>query len=98
MKTEELSGLFKKYEDDFLEFDKVKNKRSKRPDLHAFLLLENYPIRDGEDIISAAEHDEIWLGVDVEKFAEDCTEYAVLELRRCGIMYDEETESFHMFA
>lgn len=84
-------------EEDYLKFDKVKNRRSNRPDLHAFLLLDELvPCKRGCDIVSASEHDEFYLDTDVEKFCKVATEDHVRELIACGVMYTGD--SFSMFA
>jgi hypothetical protein len=79
-----LEEMFEKHEDEFLKFDRVQNKRSKRQDLHAFLLLDELVPGDN-DIVSCAEHDEIYLGVDCGELAEVITEEQVIELSRCGV-------------
>lgn len=89
---------YEKYGDEFLEFKRVKNKRSKRADLHAFLLLDELcPSIKGLDIVRGAEHDEIWLEVDPKKLAKVATEQQIIELIRCGVRYDEDTDSLAMF-
>lgn len=78
-------------------FESIESPRTKRPDLHAFLVLDE--LQPGKrDIISAAEHDEFWLDIDCEKLAEVITEDQVRDLVRCGIRYDDENESLCMFA
>ena len=89
-----MEEIFEKYHDEFLEFDRIKNKRSNRPDLHAFLLLDELFPRD-RDIVSAAEHDEIWLDVETSEI-EKLTEEQIIELIRCGVRYSED--SLAMFA
>jgi hypothetical protein len=79
---------FEAFDDDYLCFEKVENKRSKRADLHAFILLDEFfPGKD--DIICASEHDEIYLSIgneDVEKL----TDKQILELTRCGVRLDSD--------
>jgi len=84
----EVKEMFDKYDDEYIEFKRVENKRSNRPDLHAFLLLDELFPRD-RDIVCAAEHDEIYLDVETEE-VETLTEEQVLELTRCGVRYDGE--------
>jgi hypothetical protein len=82
--------------DNFLKFDRVQNKRSNRPDLHAFLLLESlFPGTD--DIVSGAEHDKIWLDVHEDQ-ASELSDDQIMELIRCGVMYDDENYCLAMFA
>lgn len=100
MTLEEMQTLFEKIEDaddwEYLEFDRVENKRSSRKDLHAFLLLNE--LCPGEtDIVSAAEHDEIGLGVDAEELAKVITENQVVELVRCGVRYSGDGDFLSMF-
>ena len=42
----------------------------------------------GTDMVTAAEHDEIYLGVDCEELAKVATEEDLLDLIRCGVRYD----------
>ena len=71
---------------EFLKFEKVANKRSQRPDLHAFLMLgELFP--GTSDLVSSASHDEIWLDVDDDQ-VETLTDEQILELSRCGVYHN----------
>ena len=83
-----IEELFEKHNNEFLEFDRVENKRSNRPDLHAFILLDQLFPGDS-NMISSAEHDEIWLDITTEDI-ENLTEDQIIELVRCGVRYDEE--------
>jgi hypothetical protein len=49
------------------------------------------------DMVAAAEHDEIWLGVDVDALAAAATPEIIRDLKRCGVRYDRETCSLSMF-
>lgn len=82
------------FSDEYLEFEKVENKRSRRPDLHAFLLLDElFP--GGNDIVCGASHDEIYLSFGCEN-SEKLTDEQIVELTRCGVRFDGDT--FQMFA
>lgn len=96
MTLEELQAAFD-LEDDFLKFEEVENPRSKRPDLHAFLLLDELVPGDS-DMVAAAEHDQIYLDADAEKLAAVVSLDQIRELRRCGVMFDSETDGLSMFA
>jgi len=93
---ENLKEAFDKFEDDYLRFDRVKNKLSLRPDIHAFLLLDKLA-PESMDMVCAAEHDEIYLEVDMETLAMVATEGQICELVRCGIRYDTNIDSLSMF-
>ncbi len=90
-----IHDLFEKHENDYLRFEKVENKKSTRPDLHAFILLNELFPRD-RDLICSAAHDEIWLDVDTGEI-ETLTENQIIELNRCGVRYDEESDSLVMY-
>lgn len=97
MTSEELHDFFESKHDEFLRFDRIQNKLSQRPDLHAFLLLDSLAPQKG-DMIIGSEHDEIYLGVDVEKLLEVVTEQQLIDLHRCGVRYHEDHSCFCMFA
>ncbi len=88
MKLIEFQELMKRHHDEFLKFDRVNPKRSNRTDLHAFLLLDQLVPNTG-DMISAAEHDEFFLEVNMKKLAEVITEDQIIELIRCGVRITE---------
>lgn len=87
---------FEAVNDDFLDFASIEVKRSQRPDLHAFLMLDELFPAPGRDIVCSAAHDEIWLNVEGEKL-NDLTDSQILELTRCGVRYDSEYDCLCMF-
>lgn len=94
-----LSEMFGKHKDDHGGFNLVENKLSNRQDLHAFLLLEKLcPFSHSKRIIGSPSDDEIYLSIDCDELEEAITDEQVLELVRCGIMYDEQYECLTMFA
>lgn len=98
MTLEELEAIFEKHSDlEFLKFERVVNKRSGRPDLHAFMFLDELLPSPGSDMVTCAEHDKIWLQPKVEEVASKITEEQVIDLLRCGVFYDEDSESLTMF-
>lgn len=92
--TNLIHDLFEKNIDEHCKFENLKNPRSKRPDLHAFLLLDELQ-PNNRDIIMAAEHDEIYLEIDLETLI--ITEEQVIELLQCGVSYDSSRNCFYMF-
>lgn len=88
MTEKELDSIFQKHDDEFLHFDRVQEKRSSRPDIHAFLLL-NEIMPANCDMIGAARHDEIFLDVDVAGLAQVISEGQVVELVRAGVRLSE---------
>ena len=86
---ENIEAVFEKFDDEFLKFERVENKLNRRPDLHAFLLLDSL-IADDKDMVAAAEHDEIYLDVELDELAEtEITEDQVRDLVRCGVCVGE---------
>ena len=96
MTTERLKELFEVHEDEFLKFDNITDKRSSRADICAFILLNDI-IPGTRDMVASAEHDVIYLETDIDALAARATEEQVLELVRCGVHLEEETESLVMF-
>lgn len=92
----DLEAVFAAHNDEYLKFDRVRNKLSKRPDMHAFRMLDGL-VPSTSDLISAAEHDEIWLDVDLVHLANVANEYDIRDLIRCGVRYDSDTDSLCMF-
>lgn len=98
MSVKQLSATFDKYEDEYIQFQNVANKRSRRPDMHAFIVLDELLPGDGKgDLVSAAEHDQFFLDIEPEALARVATEEIILDLVRCGVSFDEENESLFLF-
>lgn len=69
---------------------------SKKRDLAAFLLLERLCPGPGQ-IVSAAEHNQIWLGVDLNDLAESATFDDLDYLMKCGVFLDKKFDCLSMF-
>lgn len=99
MTTRQMFKIAKKAEDEeFLKFENIPNteRLSQRPGLHAFLLLDKMTPAN-RDIVVSAEHDEIWLDIDLDDLAEIITEADIVTLLRCGVRFDEDTDSLALF-
>ena len=95
----ELRRMFNRADDEFLAYDNIKPERRfhTRPDINAFILLDKL-VPGTRDMVCASEHDEIWLDVDFELLAKSAvTEEDVRDLVRCGVRYDEHSDSLAMF-
>jgi hypothetical protein len=90
MKLDEMANLFSDENDERGKFDRVKNRLHKRPDLHAFLLLDQL-VPGNFDMVSAAAHDEIFLDTNPEKLAEVAAREQVIDLIRCGVRYSDDS-------
>jgi hypothetical protein len=91
-----LHELFEKHEDEYGNFDCIEIKLSSRPDLHAFILLNQLQPHN-RDMVSAAEHDEIFLDIDIDELMTVITDDQVRDLARCGIRYDAGLDCLAMF-
>lgn len=83
----DIESMFEKFRAESSNFDRVALKPCKRPDLCAFILLDTL-LPGNQDIISASEHDEIYLNIDINELAKVATEQDILTLVRCGVRYD----------
>lgn len=103
MTREELVAEFeavaeRPYEPAEQRWGRVQNKRASRPDLHAFLLLDALlPGASGDKMVSAAEHDTIYLDVDLDALAAVIASEQVMELDDCGVIYSEDNDCLMMF-
>lgn len=109
MTTKEMKALFDEFsgdgtgDDEFLKFDRIKNPAHRRPDICAFLMLdaavpaEKNGADEYDDMVSAAEHDEIYLAIEPEELAKVATKELIRDLVRCGVRYDERHDCLAMF-
>ncbi len=99
MTIDELEALFEKHSETIGTLSKPTASPNVefygRADLSAFMLL-NRLVPEGGDIVAGAEHDKIWLGVNLEKLAAVATEADVENLVAWGVFIDED--SLAMFA
>lgn len=93
----DLQKLFDKHREmEYLEFKRIERPLHHRPDMHAFLLLDSL-VPNIRDIVTSAEHDEIWLSVKPEDIAKVATKEQIVELIRCGVRLDDDGSYFCMF-
>ncbi len=81
-----LPELFEKHEKEFGKFAHVPVKFSSRRDIHAFILL-NKLCPNERPMISASEHEKIWLDVDTKRISQNATESHIIDLIRCGVSF-----------
>lgn len=86
-----------KCNDEYNKFEQVAEKLSTRADLHAFLLLDRLAPGSTKDLVGGAVHDEIYLDVNLDALCKNATEEHVIDLRRCGVRYDNEFSCLAMF-
>ncbi len=92
----DVEATFEKVNDEFLQFDRIESPPCKRPDLCAFLKLDELVPGD-RDLVAAAAHDQIYLGVTKKALAEVSTEDDVIYLARCGVFFERDSDSLSMF-
>lgn len=85
-----VAEMFEKHHDEFLKFERIQPERrmSDRRDLHAFLVLARL-VPGTNDIVSGAEHDEIYLDINTADL-KGITEEQVIDLVRCGVRCDSD--------
>jgi hypothetical protein len=103
MTLDELENFFEIHNDQFLKTDNIKKRMSPRPDLCAFLILDELQFRSNfvksyGDIVTHAEHEIIYLGVNLENILSVITEADILDLIRCGVCFNSDESCFTMFA
>jgi hypothetical protein len=91
-----IKETFERYIDagEYLAFNRIpeSERLSQRPDLCAFIFLDKlFPTKNRNDIVCAAEHDEIYLDVSNRQLLEaDITDEQILYLVRCGVRMGDE--------
>lgn len=93
MDHDQVEQLWDSANDEFLKFERIPEAERpfSSPDLCAFALLDKrFPSEENFDMVSAAEHDEIWLRVEAEQI-EQLTRDEVIYLTRCGVRYSDDS-------
>jgi hypothetical protein len=100
----DLHEVFERHNEEYIHFDRVASPRHPRPDMAAFLLLHELVPTDDEPLavglkrmVPAVSHDQVWLTTSPGEFAKVASEEHVIELLRCGVLYDEGEDAFYMF-
>ncbi len=91
----DIEQLFEKHDDEYLKFENIKKKRANRPDVCAFVILDELFSSD-RDLIDASGHDEFWLDIsddEIEKISEE----VLIDLIRCGVRYDADLGGLAMY-
>ena len=92
----DIEKFFEEHKGEFLKLPPRTPELCQRPDLIAFMLLDKL-VPGTTDIVSAAEHDEIYLAVDPYKVNGLATDEELILLIHCGVRFDTQNESFTMF-
>lgn len=99
MTTQEMADLFEKQNKEYLQFANVIVRFCNRPDLHAMILLNEIADDDCSDIVCRAPdtYNEFAFRLDVDNIAANITEEQIIDLIRCGVMYDKQHNILTMF-
>lgn len=100
MTKDEMIALFHTYSENYVydRFKTLTDKPSQRRDLCALIRLDQLlASQRPDDMVCAAEHDQIWLDVDLKELARVVTEQDIDYLNACGVWVDDDTESLSMF-
>lgn len=85
------------------DIEAVFNMASNRPtnfllhDIDGFIRLKQMGWPALNDILSAAEHDQVWLSIDIDWLLGVITVDDINYLNDCGIHYDADYDSLYMF-
>jgi hypothetical protein len=79
------------------DFKEYRDTPSQRRDLSAFMTLDRLVPGKG-DIVSAAEHDQIFLGVGEEELDRAASDADIRFLAACGVFYSSEFDCLSMYA
>lgn len=96
MATQSLNARFAQFANEYGKFSLISSPLSTRSDMHAFILLDRL-VPGSKQMISASEHDEVYLGVDPDCLNAVATDEHIRELVRCRVRYDESTDSLCLF-
>jgi hypothetical protein len=97
--SEVIHQLWESVDEEYLEFKSIplEDRPFSSPDLCAFALLDKkFPTEREQDMVSAAEHDQIWLRLSDTQVAQ-LTKDEVLYLTRCGVSFDSDICGLYMF-
>lgn len=94
----ELAAIFEKHYEEFLKCKDVPPERmlTSRADLHVFMMLDRM-VPGSNDIVSAANHDEIFLSIEPVDLMQAASEEDIVDMIRCGLRFDRDNESLCMF-
>lgn len=106
MTLDEMIEIYEDYSEnsnynDFQEMPESE-KLHRREDIHAFLLLDKiFERMDSQenkttDIIQAAEHEIIYLSIDLDNIAETITKEEIISLAKAGVHFSE-SDGLYMF-
>lgn len=94
----DLAAEFERHEGLSHKFEGISNPPSQRPDLCALILIDMLmPSATRNWMLGAAEHDQVWIGVDCDELAKVISSEQVEYLVRCGIFYDKDYCCLSMF-
>jgi hypothetical protein len=91
MTLDEMKALFEKHEDQYLNYG-----GEGRNDLMIFNVMADL-VPGNADIVSYAGHEEIYLSIEPEKFADVAEESTIVWLIELGLRYDSDRQAFYMF-
>lgn len=92
---ETLEEKFNKFEDEYLEFEKIEKPLHPSRDICGLLYIHNLIPFDGV-AVGYAEHDIVGINVSCDKLNNIIKDEDIIYLKRCGISYDSEYDSLIM--
>lgn len=93
--NKEAEAFFDAHSDEYHKFDRIAQWFNRVPEIHAFILLSNL-MPKLDNIVSAAEHDIIYLSPNCEELFKVAESYHLIDLIRCGVLYDSYNDSLYI--
>src|ERR1700743_1344251 len=97
MRDMNLHDRFEAVNSEFLKFERVEKPLHRRPDLCAFLLIDQITNGKPRDMVCAAEHDQIYLDADMEEMQSVITDEDILTPVRCAVVVENNPDSLPIF-
>ena len=88
--------IFSENSKEYLKFERIEEKLSQRPDIHALMLIDRLLPESG-NIIDGIDEDELILDVNTARFFKAATPKDIIDLIRCGVSFDKDMETLSLF-
>lgn len=95
---DDLDKAFHDADDEYLNYQRIKDLPYDAPDVCAFFKLSQiYGSNNYRFMITGTDHDSVYIRTEPGLLFGRITQEDVVYLRRCGLCYDDDHQSFYMF-
>jgi hypothetical protein len=92
----DIEEMFKEHDSEFLDYGKHSHLRDVKTQWFIMNMLNN--VTPNRDLIIASSRDYIWFATKPETFMECFNQREIVDMIRCGLMYDSEYECLAIFS